>query len=316
MCIFLTEADVETFATISVALEAVEHAFRLHGEGKADNAPRRRNRMDSGLLHVMSASIPTLSRAAVKSYTTVPGNARFLVWLYGAGGELLAVIEADKLGQLRTGAATGVATRFMARPSASRVGIFGTGWQARSQLEAICAVRSIQTIVAYGRDPERRSAFCAEMTEKLGVGVYPAASPEEAARDMDIVVTATTAKEPVLSGDWLARGTHVNAVGSNWLSRQEIDPEAVRRSACVIVDSLEQARLESGDLEKAAQAGVFFWEDARELGSVVVGEFPGREDDGEITLFESHGIALEDVALASRIYDAAVAAGAGRPNPF
>jgi ornithine cyclodeaminase/alanine dehydrogenase-like protein (mu-crystallin family) len=316
MSIFLAEADVETLATMALALDSVEEAFRLQGMGEADNAPRRRNRLQSGVLHVMSASLPTLGRAGVKTYTTVAGNARFLFWLYGEDGALLAVMEADKLGQLRTGAATGVATRYMARQSASRVGIFGTGWQARSQLEAICAVRSIKTIVAYSRDAERRAAFCAEMTEKLGVGVYPASTPEEAARDMDIVVTATTAKEPVLSGDWLARGAHVNAVGSNWLSRQEIDPEAVRRSACVIVDSIEQARLESGDLEKAAQAGVFFWEDARELGSVVVGECPGREDDAEITLFESHGIALEDVTLAAKVYEKAVAAGAGKPNPF
>ena len=316
MALFLSESDVEKLATMSMALESVEEAFRLYGEGKADNAPRRRCQLEAGLLHVMSASLPTLGFAGLKSYTSVGGKARFLVLVYGGDGELLAVIEADRLGQLRTGAASGVATRHMARANASRLGIIGTGWQARSQVEAICAVRPIKTAVAFSRNPERRAAFCSEMSEKLSVGVYPAAAPEEAIRDGDIVVAATTAKEPVLRGEWLAAGCHVNAVGSNALSRQEIDVETVRRSACVVVDSVEQARLESGDLVRAAEADAFYWEDAHELGEVVTGEFPGREDDSEITLFESHGIALEDVALAARVYRAALEAGLGTKTPF
>jgi ornithine cyclodeaminase/alanine dehydrogenase-like protein (mu-crystallin family) len=314
MSLFLAEQEVERLASMAMALEAVEAAFRLQGEGKADNTPRRRNRLGSGYLHVMSASLPTLGWSGLKVYSTVAGQARFLVLLFGADGAPLAVIEANRLGQLRTGAASGVATRCMARAGAARLGVFGTGWQARSQVEAICAVRPIRTVIAYGRDPERRKAFCAELTEQLGIGVYPAAAPEEAARDMDVVVTATSAGEPVLQAEWLAAGTHVNAIGSNWLSRRELDVETVRRSACVIVDSLEQARLEAGDLEAAAREGALFWEDVRELGLVVTGEFPGREDDSEITLFESQGIALEDVALAGRIYQAALEAGAGRPT--
>jgi ornithine cyclodeaminase/alanine dehydrogenase-like protein (mu-crystallin family) len=316
MAIFLRESDVEKLATMQMALDAVEQAFRLQGEQKADNAPRRRCRVGKGMLHVMSASLPTLGLAGLKTYTTVSGTARFQVLLYNGDGVLLAVIEADKLGQVRTGAASGVATKYMARANSSRLGIYGTGWQARSQLEAICAVRPIKTIVAYSRDQENREKFCKEMTEALGIGVYPASSPEEAARDMDIVVTATASKEPVLKGEWLAKGAHVNAVGSNFLSRQEIDVEAVRKSACVVIDSAEQSMLESGDLARAAEAEAFYWEDARELGLVVIGEFPGREDDSEITLFESHGIALEDVALAGRIYQAATKAKIGEPLPF
>lgn len=316
MAIFLRESDVEKLATMQMALDAVEQAFRLQGEQKADNAPRRRCRVGKGMLHVMSASLATLGLAGLKTYTTVSGTARFQVLLYNGDGVLLAVIEADKLGQVRTGAASGVATKYMARANSSRLGIYGTGWQARSQLEAICAVRPIKTIVAYSRDQENREKFCKEMTEALSIGVYPASSPEEAARDMDIVITATASKEPVLKGEWLAKGAHVNAVGSNFLSRQEIDVEAVRKSACVVVDSAEQSMLESGDLARAAEAEAFYWEDARELGLVVIGEFPGREDDSEITLFESHGIALEDVALAGRIYQAATKAKIGEPLPF
>jgi ornithine cyclodeaminase/alanine dehydrogenase-like protein (mu-crystallin family) len=307
---------VEKLATMQMALDAVEQAFRLQGEQKADNAPRRRCRVGKGMLHVMSASLPTLGLAGLKTYTTVSGTARFQVLLYNGDGLLLAVIEADKLGQVRTGAASGIATKYMARANSARLGIYGTGWQARSQLEAICAVRPIKTIVAYSRSPENRERFCKEMTEALGIDVYPASNPEEAAKDMDIVVTATASKEPVLKGEWLAKGTHVNAIGSNCLTRQEIDVEAVRKSACVVVDSAEQSRLESGDLACAAEAEAFYWEDARELGLVVIGEFPGREDDSEITLFESHGIALEDVALAGRIYQAATKAKIGVPLPF
>ncbi len=317
MAILLRESDVKKLATTDMALEAVEEAFRLQGEQKVDNAPRRRCRVEHGLLHVMSASLPTLGLAGLKSYSTVAGKSRFLVMLYdGQDGRLLAVIEADLLGQLRTGAASAVATRHMAREDSSKLGIIGTGCQARSQLSAVCAVRPIESVAAFGRDPERRKAFCSEMSKTLSIPVEPVEEPERAVRDMDIVITATTAKEPVLRGEWLAKGTHMNVIGSNNLNRREIDAEAVRRSACVVVDSAEQSMIESGDLAAAVEEGAFFWEDVRELGLVVTGDFPGREDAGEITLFKSHGIAAEDVAFAGRIYQAAVAAGAGESLPL
>jgi ornithine cyclodeaminase/alanine dehydrogenase-like protein (mu-crystallin family) len=317
MAILLRESDVNKLATMGMALEAVEEAFRLQAENKADNAPRRRSKLARGLLHVMSASLPTLGLAGLKSYTSVAGKATFHVLLYsGDDGRLLALIEANLLGQLRTGAATGIATKYMARANAAKVGIFGTGFQARSQLAAVCAVRPIQAITAYGRDQERREEFCRDMRATLGISVTPATSPEQAAREMDIVITATNSKEPVFNGAWLAAGTHVNAAGSNSLSRRELDAETVRRAACVVVDSIEQSQLEAGDLAGAAEAGAFYWEDARELGLVVTGEFPGREDDSEITIFKSSGIALEDVAFAGRIYQAAVKAGIGERLPF
>ncbi len=316
MAIFLRESDVEKLASMPTALEAIERAFRLQGERKADNAPRRRSRLEKGMLHVMSASLPSLGLAGLKSYSTVGDKARFHVLLYGGDGVLKAVMEADKLGQMRTGAASGIATKYMSREDSSRLGIYGTGWQARAQLQAICAVRPIKTIVAWSRNPENREKFCKEMTQALGVGVYPASAPEEAAKDMDIIVTATDSKEPVLKGEWIAKGTHVNAIGANMLNRQELDVDAVRKCACVVVDSAEQCMQESGDLAQAVEAGAFYWEDARELGMVVIGEFPGREDPGEITLFKSNGIALEDVAFAGKILEAAVKAKIGEPLPF
>ncbi len=316
MAILLRESDVEKLATMNMAIEAVEQAFRLQGEQNADTAPRRRCRVEHGMLHVMSSSLPTLGYAGLKSYTSVAGITRFFVLLYKGDGQLLAMIEADKLGQIRTGAASAVATKYMARQESSRLGVFGTGLQARAQIQAICAVRPIKTVLAYSRNPEKREKFCSEMTELAGTGVYPASSPEEAVKEMDIVVTATTAKEPVFKGEWLTKGTHINAIGANFLSRPELDVETFRKSACVVVDSCEQAKLEAGDLARAAEADAFYWEDARELGLVVTGEFPGREDAGEITIFESQGIALEDVALAARVYEQALKAGAGERLPF
>jgi alanine dehydrogenase len=316
MAILLRESDVEALASMDMAIEAVEHAFKLQGEQKTETAPRRRCRLGKGMLHVMSASLPTFGYAGLKTYTSVAGSTRFIVMLYKEDGQLVALIEANKLGQLRTGAASAVATKYMARQESSRLGIFGAGLQARSQIQAICAVRPIQTVFVYSRNEQARERFCKEMAESLGIDVHPAATPEEAVKGMDIIATATTSQEPVFKGEWLSQGTHINAIGANFLSKQEIDVETVKRSACVVVDSNEQAALESGDLARAAEMEAFYWEDAQELGLVVIGEFPGREDAGEITLFESQGIALEDVALAARIYENALKANKGERLPF
>ncbi len=316
MAILLRESDVRKLGSLKMALESVEEAFQLQGEKKTDNAPRRRSRLEQGLLHVMSASLPTLGYAGLKRYATVGNSAKFYVDLYGGDGRLLALIEAELLGQLRTGAATAVATKYMARANASSAGIIGTGFQARSQLEGVCAVRPVKTIKAYSRNQEHRELFCKEMSAMLGIQVEPASTAEEAVQGFDIVITATNSKDPVIKGEWLAPGTHLNAIGSNNLNRREIDVEAVRRSACVVVDSVEQSMTEAGDLASAFEAGAFYWEDARELGLVVIGDYPGREDDREITIFKSNGIALEDIAFAGRIYQAAQKAGMGEPLPF
>jgi alanine dehydrogenase len=317
MAILLRESDVDKLATMQMALEAVEEAFRFQGEKKADNAPRRRCRLQNGILHVMSASLPSLGLAGLKSYTSTNEKTLFHVLLYDArSGRLQAILEADRLGQMRTGAASGIATKYMARANAATLGIIGTGSQARAQLAAVCAVRPIKSVAAYGRNQENRELFAGEMSAKLGISVEAVPGPEQAVSDMDIVVTATNSKEPVFNGEWLAAGTHINAIGSNHISRREIDVETVRRASCVVVDSVEQSALESGDLASAAEAGAFYWEDAQELGMVVLGEFPGREDDREITLFKSTGVALEDVAFAGRIYQAALKAGAGERLPF
>jgi alanine dehydrogenase len=313
MTILLEEADVEKLLSMDLAIEAIEEAFKLQGEHKVQVAPRSRCSLSKSMLHVMSASLPTLGFAGLKTYSSVAAKTVFHVMLYDLSGALVAMIQANKLGQMRTGAATAVATKYMSRQNASRLGIIGTGWQARAQVQAVCAVRRLRDITAYSRNPENCRKFCEEMTQATGISVLPAEAPEDAVKEMDIVVTATNSKKPVLKGEWLSEGVHINSIGSNFLSSQEIDIEAVEKCDCVIVDSVEQARLEAGDLAYAVEKGDFFWEDARELGQVVIGEYPGREDAKEITLFESQGIALEDIALAAKVYAKAEEEEMGKP---
>jgi ornithine cyclodeaminase/alanine dehydrogenase-like protein (mu-crystallin family) len=297
---------------METAIAAVEEALRDQAEGAATNRPRSRVATDTSQLHVMSAGDRRLGVYGLKAYTASRKGARFIVLLYCAeSGDLLAMIEADRLGQMRTGAASGVATRYMAREDAATVGIYGTGWQAESQLMAVCAVRDVKSIKAYSRSRDRREAFARKMSTLVRCQVSPADAPEEAARGCSIVITATSAREPVLKGEWLEAGTHVNAVGSNFLSKAEVDVEAVRRARVIAVDSIEQSKVEAGDLMPAIERGVISWESVTELGRIVAGREPGRTGRDDITLFKSNGIALEDVAAGLRVYNLARERGVG-----
>lgn len=318
MALYLTEHDVENLLTMSEAVEALDQAFHHQAEGQAINQPRRRLHLPKGTYHTMVAGDLELGTFAIKAYASFPPKTRFLVLLYSAdNGDLLALIEADRLGQMRTGAASGVATRYLARPTAHlRVGIYGTGWQAESQLEAICAVRPIQNVVAYGRNPERCAAFCERMCTRLQIPVDPVDTPEAAAAERDVVITATTARDPVLKGEWLCAGTHINAVGSNMLMKRELDEAAIQRSALIVVDSLEQSKREAGDLLPAYERRLFRWEQVVELAQIVSGQCVGRTEDKQITLFKSNGIALEDTAVATLVYQKAVATRTGTELPF
>lgn len=313
MALFLDEQQVADLLTMEMTIAAVEDALKQYGLGTAINNPRTRVRLPTGQLHMMGGALPTRGVVGYKAYTAFKSNVRFHVMLYSTDtGELLATLQADRLGQMRTGAASGVATKYMARPDAHTVGIFGTGWQARTQLEAVCAVRNIQSIKAFGRDATRRQAFCTEMSQQLGIPVESAATPEAVVRGMDVVITSTNARDPLFDGNWLEPGAHVNAIGSNALIRREIDDTTVRRSALIVVDSKEQARLECGDLLGPLERGLIHWEQIRELGDVVAGLIPGRRQASDITLFESHGLTIWDLAAGMMVYDAAKAKGIGR----
>jgi len=312
MTLSLREADVTRLLRMPDVITAVEEAFRQQGLGRAVNRPRQRITTDGSVMHVMSAALPDLGVMGLKTYSSTPGGTRFVCMLYSTEtGELLAVIEANRLGQMRTGAATAVAAKYLARPESGAVGIIGTGWQARSQIAALAVVRPVALVKAYSRDLTRRTVFAEEMTDELGADVVAVDSAAEAVADADIVVTATSARDPVVEGRWLRPGMHVSAVGSNWAARRELDADAVTRADRIVVDDLEQARIESGDLITPADEGLLDWSQIIDLGAVVAGSAEGRGAGEEITLFESQGIALEDVAAMKLAYALAVAQGVG-----
>lgn len=309
----LTEDDVRQILTMEMALEAVEDALRKLALDEAVNIPRARAQTDHCMLHVLSGAGKSLGYLGYKAYTTSRKGAQFHVALFdGKSGNLLALVQADYLGQVRTGAASGVATQCMARPDASEVGLFGSGKQARTQVQAICKVRKVRRVQVYSLNEARRQQFAREMSELCQTEVMAVPRPEMAAEDKDIVITATTSREPVLNGHWLAEGTHVNAIGSNFLGKAEMDAVAVRRCDSIAVDSKDQARLEAGDFVQALEEGSIHWADIHELGQVIVGRYTGRAHAEDVTLFKSLGIAIEDIAVAGRVYQAAQAAKLGR----
>lgn len=311
--LLLTEDDVRQVLTMEMALAAVEDGLRKLALDEAMNVPRARTQTDHGMLHVMSASGKTLGHMGYKAYTTSRKGHHFHVGLFdGKTGAFQALIQADYLGQVRTGAASGVATQYMARPDAAEVGLFGSGKQARTQLQAICTVRKVRRVQVYSPNEERRRQFAAEMSAVCQTEVEPVPRPEMAAEDKDIIITATTSREPVCNGHWIAEGTHINAIGSNFLGKAEIDAVAVRRCDSIVVDSKDQARLEAGDFVQALEEGSIHWADIHELGQVIVGRYTGRAHPHDVTLFKSLGIAIEDVAVAARVYTAAQAAGLGK----
>jgi ornithine cyclodeaminase/alanine dehydrogenase-like protein (mu-crystallin family) len=268
------------------------------------------------MLHVLPAAAKTLGAIGFKAYTTGKFPAKFHVTLYDPkSGELTALIQADYLGQVRTGAASGVATKKLARPDAATVGLYGTGKQARTQLLAVCRVRTVSRVHVYGRDEERRKRFAAEMSRECRTEVVPVATPEEAAKGLDILITATTSREPVLFGAWVADGAHLNVVGSNFLSKTEIDVDVLRRASLVAVDSKEQAKLEAGDFAAALNEGFLRWQDVSELSQILIGRHPGRQSPQDITLFKSLGLGVEDVAVAVKVVELARQQGVGRELP-
>ena len=306
MPLYLTEAEVGELLTPADALEAVEGCFRRLAAGAVENTPRKRARLEGGMFAVMSAVDRELGFAGLKSYAWLEEGTPFVVVLFDtAKAELAAVIEADKLGQLRTGAASGVAAKHLAREGALSLGVIGCGWQARSQVACIReALPGLERVVAFCRSKERLDDFCRE------VGAEGAESHREAAAQ-DVVVTATTSRDPVLRGEWLRAGALVCAIGANDRRHRELDNVVLERAAFVCCDSVEQARLESGDLIEPVEAGVLDWLEVHELQEVVAGELPGRQADDDIVLFKSNGLAAWDVAIGALALERALMRGAG-----
>lgn len=317
MPLFLSEDDVSRVATMTLALETVEMSLREHALGGAVNIPRERTRIQKGALHLLQGAVDCLDIIGFKAYTSTREGNRFLIHLYNANsGRLEAIIEANFLGMLRTGAASGIASRYLSRSEAGVAGMFGAGWQARGQLGALCLVRPIQRAKVFARDRQRLEEFCREQSRQLNIEVIPAASAEEVVRGSDIITTVTTSATPLFDSAWLEPGCHINAVGSNALIRTEIDEKTIRRCDPVVVDARDVAARECGDLLPLLEKGRIRWTQIPELGEIIIGRVPGRTSPAQITLFESHGMAIQDLALAAHVLQRAKEQGLGIELPF
>lgn len=289
----ITEQQVRENLSVPECIKVLRDAF---GHDIV-NIPRYRLKSQNSLLHVMSASIPDLNIMGLKAYGTSRDSAEFAVLLFEeTTGKLLAVVEADSLGQIRTGAASGLATDLLARKNAAIGAVYGTGYQGETQLLAIDAVRSFHEIRIYSRSEEHRREFVQRMQSRTRAKLVVADSAEQCARDADVICTITSSREPVLFGKWLKPGCHINAAGVNWHNKREIDETAVRRAGLIVVDHRDQSKIEAGDLIDLVD-----WDKVRELSDIVRGK-AARANDDQITLFKSNGIAAEDIAAARFLY--------------
>ncbi len=319
MALFLTEREVADLLPMGECIDVLDQAFAHAGAGQTDNKPRSRIRMPNGFFHFMAAADAQHQVFGYKAYPSFPGpgGSKFVVMLYDfESGQLLACLEAGRLGQIRTGAASGLATRHMAREDAGTVAVFGSGFQARTQLEAVCAVRDIRQARVYSRRQERREDFARQMSERLNLEINAVDSPQACVEGADVVITITSARDPVFEGSHLAPGAHVNAAGGNHWQRREVDEATVTRADVIVVDDLDQAKVECGDLMWLEARGSFRWDMAHELQDVVAGRVNGRPSAESITLFESMGVALEDIAAAQLVYNKAKERGIGQELPF
>ena len=317
MALYLSEDDVKQVLTMDMALDGVESAHRDLALGRATDTPRARSRLPQTALHILQGALPDQGILGYKAYTSNRSGNRFLVHLFdAASGQLRAVVAADYLGMMRTGATSGVAARWLARPDSTIAGVFGAGWQAEGHVRAICATLPLERVKVFSRKADKLQAFCQRLSKQTGIDVVPALSAEDTVRGSDMVGTVTTAAQPLFDAEWLEAGAHINAAGSNALIRQELSEAAVRRCDVIAVDSVPTALAECGDLLPLLEKGRLHERQLLELGDVIAGRRAGRESAGQITLFESQGMGIQDLAVAWRVVQAAEARGLGAPLPF
>lgn len=311
--LWLTDADVERLLSVDDAIPIVEASIREQAAGDAVNLPRAHDIAGEAVfLAVMQAALYSQDVVGFKAYSAAGGVYRFFVLLYDMDtGALLAVMQANSLGRIRTGAASAVSVRHMARADASVVGMLGSGFQAGAQLEAICNARPIAAARVFSPNAERRSAFAQRMASALGIDARAVDTPRQAVADVDILITITSSRTPVFEGEWLRAGTHICAVGGANAYATELDDAAIRRADVIAVDSIAQAKVECGELLMPVSRGLLLWEQVSELWQVVGGAKPGRRNADDVTLFKSLGMAMWDVAAGKAAYDRAVAQGVG-----
>jgi ornithine cyclodeaminase/alanine dehydrogenase len=321
MTLILSLDDVKSVLTMRDCIDAVEEAFRQHSLGNVVQPTRPTIRVPAhrALINAMPAYIGGVEALGLKWVGGYLGNPAIglpviqalIILNDGTNMTPLAVMNGTYITAVRTGAASGVATRLLARPDAATAGIIGAGVQAKTQLEAVCAVRPIREARVYDVVPAAAEQFAAELGGQLGIPVIPASTAEAAVRDMDVVCAASTSKTPVVFGDWLREGAHINGVGSHSVDARELDTRTIVRST-VVVDAIDAALAEAGDLLTPIAEGAITQDHIyAELGDIITGKKPGRTSDRQITLFKSQGLAIQDVATAQLVYRLAKARGIG-----
>lgn len=317
MTLFLTNDDVAALLPIADCIETMDRLFKDEADGLAESFARQSLNLPQGWHRTMSGGAYGQGAYGLKTYGAVAGRPKYRVLLFSLDdGELVAILEAKNLSQIRTAAVSAVATRYMAREDAETVGMIGTGFEARGQLEAIAAVRPIRRALAYSRTAENRESFAREMSERLGIEVVAVGSAEAAVREADIVVTVTKSAAPVIDAAWIRPGTHINAVGATALTRREIDVDTVRASSLVVVENIEQAKLECGELIWASEHKALSWARVVELSRIASGAVSGRPSRDAITQFNSLGVAAEDIAAAAAVVTRAKREGRGVKLPI
>ncbi len=312
MTLFLRDEHVAQCVTMEAMLEAIENMQKHYGRGEAWNLGRRKIIADTGMLSVMGGGLFYEGVLGVKTYTVLRGSYSFQVSLYDAAtGKLLCYTQANRLGQLRTGATTGVAVKHLSRNAPLTVGIIGTGGQAPTQLQAVASVRQVEGVKAYSRNADRRSQFAARMQDTLGVPVEATDTNEQAVTDCDLVIGIAATIEPVIKGKWLKDGSTVIGAGPTTWRVSEVDEETLTRADRLFVDSLDQVSIEAGDISAAVDMGLLNWSQLHELRHAVAGTIRGRDDDGQVIYAKLMGTGVADVAAAKLAYDSAKAQGLG-----
>ncbi len=310
LTLVLSEKDVEALIDMKEVVSWVEDAFRHEGLGEAANSMRTRSRGPGSVLNVMHANLPYLGRSGLKAYLSSRAGTKFALLLFDTSDSApLALMGADVIGRYRTGAATGVATKHLYSSRSATLALFGSGRQALTQVLAISAVISLEEVRLWSPNSEHRRAF-AERLSREGIRAEAVDAPQEASAGAQVATAITSSREPFLTEGMLRSVSHVNIAGGNVPDHAEMTPGAVGSFDTVVVDDIPQGKVEYGDLIEAAKAGKFSWDSAVELGSIVLGN---RKAKGR-TLFKSGGAALEDVAVASMLYDKALRSGRTYPN--
>jgi ornithine cyclodeaminase/alanine dehydrogenase-like protein (mu-crystallin family) len=304
MTLFIREKEVDELITMDKAIKIIEEATRYQGQGLAKIIPRNRIYSQNFVFNVMSASIEPWNVVGLKTYLSTKKVTSFVIIIFDTNfTEPIAIIEADRLGQIRTGAASGLATKYLAKKNARIISVIGAGRQARTQVIGIAEALKAEKILVYSRT-HSKAVIMTEELKKYNYNVEVVENYMKAC-DADVISTATNSKEPFLRPEWIKTGTHINLIGSNVISKAEAFPETIGMASLVVTDLKEQAMIESGDLIRAVEKGFLKWDSVRELWEVVLGNAK-RVNDDEITIFKSHGIALWDVAIAKKVYEKAI----------